>query len=470
MSLTLTMESHSNNHIDAVFEHLRGLAGGPPPDVRERLDLLRELKTVVRTSTNEICEAVHSDFGKSDVEAELTEIATVLLELRSALSNLERWAAPRRIKAGFPFWTTRSQVVTQPKGIVLIISPWNYPILLSLAPIVSAIAAGNRVILKPSEQTPDTSALMSRLLDRALGADWCAVVQGDAAAGAHLLTKPFDHFFFTGSQEIGRIVMKAAADHWCSATLELGGKSPAIVDDTADIELAAEKIVIGKYLNAGQTCIAPDFVLAHETIYKDLVQALVEQASTIDDRHAASMTGIIDNRHAERLTSLWEEARRRGAVKHDGDSLDLGKVSIITGVPDGARIMQEEIFGPLLPVLRYSSLDDIVRVLARLGPPLTSYVFTRSDRFARSIRNRLKTGSICQNEMLLHFAHPNLPFGGVGKSGHGRTHGHSGFLTFSNEISVLEQRWGRGILPLLFPVTRQIQHHLRAWFLRFLGR
>ncbi len=464
------MESHSTEYIDETFARLAGFAERPAPDVRQRLELLRELKSVLRSSNNEICEAIHADFRKSNVEVELTEIATVMLELRSALSNLKRWASADRIRADFPFWTTRSLVVAQPKGIVLIISPWNYPLLLSLSPLVSAIAAGNRIILKPSERTPNTSALLAGLLDRALGPDWCVVIQGDAKVGAHLLTKPFNHFFFTGSPEIGRIVMKAAADHWSSATLELGGKSPAIVDDTADIGLAAEKIIIGKYLNAGQTCIAPDFVIAHESVFDELVQTLIDKASTMGDRHKSTITGIVDSRHAERLRTLWNDARRRGAEISDGPKLDLEKVSILTNVSLSARIMKEEIFGPLLPVLRYSSVADIVGVVSRFGAPLTCYLFTQSDHFAQDIRNRVKTGSICRNEMLLHFAHPNLPFGGVGKSGSGRTHGYAGFRAFSDEISVFDQRWGSGVLPLLFPVIRPSQDRLRAWFLRFLSR
>jgi aldehyde dehydrogenase (NAD+) len=456
-------------HIDQLFVDLNSRATGPASEIGERLDLLRRLRQVVNDSKDEICQAVYADFRKTEIEAELTEIATVLLEIRLALSDLAQWMTPKRVRTRFPFWSTRSRVTPQPKGIVLIISPWNYPFLLALAPIISAVAAGNRIILKPSERTPNTSALLTKIVDQALGPDWCAVVPGDETVGAYLIKKPFDHFFFTGSPRVGRVIMSAAAEHWSSVTLELGGKSPAIVDETADIGLAAEKIIVGKYLNAGQTCIAPDFVLANEVVYDDVLAALTEQAAVIAETHDARMTGIVDQRHEQHLRSLWDDARQLGATKTDGDSLDLERVSVISGVPIKARMMQEEIFGPLLPVLRYSSLDDIVGLLSDLGAPLTTYLFTSSSRFVQDVQRRVKTGSICQNETLLHFAQPDLPFGGVGKSGSGRTHGHSGFRAFSNEVSVLEQRWGRGILPLMFPVVRPIQKKVRSWLLRILN-
>jgi aldehyde dehydrogenase (NAD+) len=461
------MNNHSQEHIDAAFERLKALSLLPPTSSSDRKSLLKSLRRELRASKDEIRQAVYDDFEKSSQEAELTEIATVFLELDTAVSNVPGWMSPRRVRAFFPFWLTRSFVSPQPKGVVLIVSPWNYPVLLSLAPVISAIAAGNRVILKPSERTPHTSAMLEGLIERALGSDWCVVIQGDASVGAHLLTKPFDHFFFTGSPPVGRIVMKAAADHWSSVTLELGGKSPAIVDETADIKLATEKIIVGKYLNAGQTCIAPDFVLAHDLVFDRVVEGLVREAENIKKENTAPVTGIVDERHAQQLLGLWEDARKEGAVLHNGEEPDLRNVSIITGVPIWSKIMREEIFGPLLPVLRFSAIEDILGIMRGMGEPLTTYLFTTNSIFSKEIRSRVKTGSICQNEVLLHFGHPGLPFGGFGKSGLGRTHGHSGFNVFSNSLSVMEQRWGRGVLPLLFPVKGSTQEQVRRWLLKY---
>jgi len=230
--------------------------------------------------------------------------------------------------------------------------------------------------------------------------------------------------------------------------------------------------VIGKFLNAGQTCIAPDYVLANNEHYDEIVDAISVQAKRFHQGspEASPITGIVDHAHADRLRELWEDARARGATKPNGNELDLSTVSIITGVPIASRLMQEEIFGPLLPVLRFSTLDDVARLVAETGAPLTTYLFTRDDKFVIEVSRRIKTGSICVNEMLLHFAHPELPFGGVAESGQGRTHGHAGFHAFSDDLSILRQRWGRGVLPLLFPVKGRLQHFARRWLLRILGR
>ena len=287
--------------------------------------------------------------------------------------------------------------------------------------------------------------------------------------GKHLLSLPFDHFFFTGSPEVGQIVMQAAARHHGSVTLELGGKSPAIVDESADLEAAAEKIVIGKFLNAGQTCIAPDYVMAHEIVYDEVVDILNRKCSEIPASNESPMTGIVDDTHAARLGDMWQDARAYGAANADGDDLDLGRVSIVTGVPLRARLMREEIFGPILPVLRFNSVDDIAGVVRGTGEPLTTYLFTKSSSFADSIERRIKTGSICRDETLLHFSHPALPFGGVGRSGFGRTHGRHGFRTLSNEVSVLRQRLRPGVLALLFPVKGELQTKVRKWLLRLFG-
>jgi aldehyde dehydrogenase (NAD+) len=334
--------------------------------------------------------------------------------------------------------------------------------------LTSAIAAGNRVILKPSERIPETGALLRRLVHRAVGDEWCVVIEGDAEVGRHLLSKPFDHFFFTGSPEVGRKVMEAAAGHFSSVTLELGGKSPAIIDPTADLEMAADKIIVGKFMNAGQTCIAPDYVMTHVSRFDAAVDHLRRAVARIHEVHQDRITGLVDDRHAERLTELWNEAHQIGATKNDGEVLDLDTVSVITKVSQRSRLMNEEIFGPLLPVVHYESIEDILGLVRLTGSPLTTYLFTRDPKFAEQIERRLPTGSLCRDETLLHFAHPELPFGGVGKSGTGRTHGRFGFQAFSNDVSVLRSRRSLSVLPLLFPVRGSREKRVRNWLMKWL--
>ena len=440
--------SVDKHRIDATFDRLRRFAERVPVEVSVRKSLLRRLREVILESKSEIRDVVFADFQKSATEVELTEIATVLFELKTALNGLDRWAALQKVGAPFPLWSTKSH--------------------LSLAPVISAVAAGNRVVLKPSERTPETSALLKRLVDRSLGSEWCVVIEGGPDVGANLLSKPFDHFFFTGSPDVGRKIMEAAAQHLSSITLELGGKSPAIVDPTADVDLAAEKIVVGKFLNAGQTCIAPDYVVAHSSRFEAVVEALERAVAGIHASHQDTFTGLVDERHAERLAGIWEDARESGAVLNNAEALDLATVGIITNVSPGSRLMNEEIFGPLLPVVRYETIDDILELVTRTGPPLTSYLFTRSEPFAVEVERRLPTGSVCRDETLLHFAHPDLPFGGTGRSGMGRTHGRFGFRAFSNEVSVLRSKRGWSVLPLLFPVRGSRERRFRRWLFNWL--
>lgn len=352
------------------------------------------------------------------------------------------------------------------------ISPWNYPFTLSLGPLVSAVAAGNSVIIKPSERVPASARLISRIVEESFEPELAAVAQGGPDVGDRLLSLPFDHFFFTGGPTVGRIVMKAAADHLSSVTLELGGKTPAVVDGTVNLGRVSEQIMRAKFINSGQTCIAPDYVLAKDDVY----DALVDQISSDASRYASgfdgsqrAMAGIVDDQHRIHLSSLIDDARDRGVTFTGNVDLDSA-VIVATGVPLSARLMKEEIFGPILPVIRYRSLDDIRRIVGQLGSPLTTYLFSSDSEWISQVSDLIKTGNICINETLLHFSHPTFPFGGVGQSGFGRAHGQAGFAAFSNLVPVMRQHFGRGIASLLYPPNGALQYRVRNWLIRYLGK
>jgi aldehyde dehydrogenase (NAD+) len=329
------------------------------------------------------------------------------------------------------------------------------------------MAAGNRVIIKPSERVPHSSRLIATLVGDALPEDVAAVVEGGPDTGADLLDLPFDHIFFTGGAAVGRQVMHAAARHLGTATLELGGKSPAIVDGSVDLDQCAEKIIRGKFMNGGQTCIAPDYVVVRDEFYDDFVKVMLAHAVRIEER--TEMSALIDDRHKVRLDTMLADAVKAGAILHHSDSHRSG-LTIATGVPLTCKLMQEEIFGPILPVLRYRSEEDLIGIVRTNPSPLTMYVFSNDDGLVNRLAVQLKTGSICINETLLHFVHPHLPFGGVGQSGSGRSHGRAGFETFSNPVPIMRQNARRGIIPLVYPPKGPFHDWARELLFRMLGR
>ena len=454
--------------LSEIFDRLRTAEeGNPIPELKTRISWLEKLRSAVLSRRADIRTAVWEDFRKSPVEADLTESIPVLLELRTALRNLASWTAPKRLRSAFPLWGMSSRLQHNPKGVVLILSPWNYPFNLSLGPLVSALAAGNRVIVKPSERVPHSSRLIASLIGDALPEDVATVVEGGVEVGAELLNLPFDHFYFTGGAAVGKEVMHAAARHLCSVTLELGGKSPAVVDGSVDLHQCAEKIVRGKFMNGGQTCIAPDYVVVRDEIYDDFVKAILTHVVRIEAR--TEMSSLIDDRHETRLETMLADAVKEGAILHHSE-LHRSGLTIATGVPLTCKLMQEEIFGPILPVLRYRSEEELIGIVRTNPSPLTMYVFSNDDGLVNRLAAKLKTGSICINETLLHFVHPHLPFGGVGQSGSGRSHGRAGFETFSNPVPIIRQNARRGIIPLVYPSKGRFGDWARELLFRILGR
>lgn len=422
--------------------------------VRERKRRLRDLEKWILDNRDNIHKAVFADFRKSSNETDISEIFPVLTEIRDALKNLDDWSAAKKVSPSLPYLGTSARVVYEPKGLCLIISPWNYPFNLTVGPVVSALAAGNTLAIKPSEFTPHTSQLIQEMCEQLFGGRLVKVYQGNYQISQELLEYPFDHIFFTGSPRVGKIVMEAAARHLTSVTLELGGKSPTIIDDTADVKDAAEKIAWGKWLNAGQTCVAPDYVFVHERIKDSFVAELKNMAKKLYGQ-SKNYTGIISENHRERLNSLLQNAIDHGgkiefSIEHEVEENRLGPV-VLSEIEEKADIMEEEIFGPILPVMTYRDLDAVIDYVNQRPKPLALYFFSSSRSAIRRITEETTAGSMCVNDCVLQFSHPELPFGGVNNSGIGKAHGHYGFLAFSNEKSVLHQRKGMTMAKTLYP-------------------
>lgn len=444
--------------------------------VAERKTRLRKLRTWVKANQQAIREAMHADFRKPAAEVDTTEILPVLDEIKQALDNLDRWAQAKKVDASLTMLGTRSVIMYEPKGVCLIISPWNYPFNLSAGPLVSALAAGNVVILKPSEMTPHTSALISRMCREVFTQNEVSVFEGGTDVSQELLKLPFDHIFFTGSPSVGKIVMRAAAENLASVTLELGGKSPTIVLPSANAKEAAQRIAVTKFINNGQTCIAPDYVLAHESIAGDLIKHLKEQIPALfggtDKKisNSPDYARIVNEKHFSRLSDMLRDAESKGATVETGGQLDFSQrffePVVLSNVSHASRVMEEEIFGPILPILTYQSLDEIIQYVNARPKPLALYVFgTRQAEITR-IKKETSSGTVCINDCAIQFLHPNLPFGGVNTSGIGKSHGYYGFLAFSNEKPVLRQRTGLTAFRFFYPPYAPGVQRMIGWVLK----
>jgi aldehyde dehydrogenase (NAD+) len=467
-----------SNTFAAQFAALRGRA----PVLRQegaaaRGQRLQRLADWLAAHRTDIQQALYQDFRKPAAETDVTEIWASLVEVKHTRRHLKKWTAPRHVGTPLALMGTKSWVQVEPKGVVLIIAPWNYPFYLAIDPLVSAIAAGNAVVIKPAEQTPATSALLRRLCEELFRADEVLVLEGGREVATELLRLPWDHIFFTGSPQIGKIVMRAAAEHLSSVTLELGGKSPAIVDATANLRDAAEKIVWGKFLNAGQTCVAPDYLLVQASVQADLVTELkmaiqkYYNAAGIGIEQSESFARIVNEHHFARIAGLLEDAQARGATVAAGGTLHAPQryiePTLLTDVPADAAVLEEEIFGPLLPILPFNDLPEAAAYINARLKPLAQYVFTTSTHNRRYLLDNIAAGGAAVNETIIQLAHPELPFGGVGNSGLGKAHGHAGFLAFSNEKSVLQQRIGRTSIKTMYPPYTSRVKQLIGWLLNY---
>lgn len=444
--------------------------------VSERKARLSKLRHWIKANRSAIRTAMHADFRKPAAEVDTTEILPVLDEIKQALENLDRWTTPKKVDAPLTMLGTRSIIMYEPKGVCLIISPWNYPFNLSAGPMVSALAAGNTVILKPSETTPHTSALIKRMSEEVFTNNEVTVMEGDIQTSQKLLALPFDHIFFTGSPSVGKEVMKAAAENLASVTLELGGKSPTFVTQSANVKETAQRIAVTKFINNGQTCIAPDYILADQQIADDLTRQLKEQIPVLfgglhkNIANSTDYARIINEKHFARVADLLREAESKGAKVETGGEMNFTERFIypvvLSNVSRESRIMEEEIFGPILPILTYNTLDEAIAYVNSKPKPLALYIFGTNRAEIKRVTNETSSGSVCVNDCAIQFLHPYLPFGGVNTSGIGKSHGHAGFLAFSNEKPVLRQRSGLTAFRLFYPPYTPGVERMINWVLK----
>ncbi len=427
----------------AVVERLRATyETGRTRPAAWRRGQLDAIKLMLVEHEDEFLQALTTDLGKPSVEGWLTDVVLTIRDVDYTLKHMGEWMRPERVSVPVVQQPATARVIREPLGVVLVIAPWNYPVQLLLEPMIAAIAAGNAVVGKPSEISAASSAALARLVPQYLDPDAVAVVEGGVDETTELLEQRFDHILYTGNARVGRIVATAAAKHLTPVTLELGGKSPAIVHDDADIRVAARRIAFGKWINAGQTCIAPDYVLVHRDVERAFVEALRGQIRTFfgdDPRISPDYARIVSASHFERLAGLLDQGGFTEVVaggKVDADTRYIAP-TVLRGVDPDAALMQDEIFGPILPVLPVDDLDAAIRFVNARPKPLSLYVFAKSRAAQQRVLARTSSGGACVNATVVHFAVPGLPFGGVGDSGYGAYHGREGFETFSNRRPIM---------------------------------
>jgi aldehyde dehydrogenase (NAD+) len=425
---------------------------------KERIAKLKKLRNWVVAHKQDIRDALYKDFRKPAVEVDLSETKVVLTEIDHAVKHLKKWMRPKKVWPSLTFLGTRSRIEYEPKGVALILAPWNFPFNLTIGPLVSAIAAGNCAIIKPSEMSGHTSEMMKGMAGELFDENEIAIILGDYTVSENLLKLPFDHIFFTGSPQVGKIVMRAAAENLSSITLELGGQNPVIVDETARIKDTANRLIYGKFLNNGQSCVSVNSVFVHKAKQDELVAALKDElkkrypGKTDENNDYAR---VINTRHFERVKKLVDDAVLKGAQVVAGTGADKGgnflEPTILNNIPDGALVLDDEIFGPFMPIRAYENLEDVIAEINSKEKPLALYIFSQSKKNINFVLKNTSSGTVAINETTWQFAHPNLPFGGVNFSGLGKAHGHYGFMAFTNERSVLKQKNGFTMAMLVQP-------------------
>lgn len=443
---------------------------GRTRDLAFRICQLQLLADAMRKNETVLEEALKKDLGKSAFESYATEIGFVLADIRYTIQNLQKWSAPKRVRTPLYLFPGKSKIQKEPYGSVLILGPYNYPVQLLAEPLVGAIAAGNCAVLKPSELTPHVSKAMYQIVHSTFKEEYIACVEGGVEVNQELLSQKFDYIFFTGSERVGRIVMKAAAENLTPVTLELGGKSPVIIEKTANIKEAARRIAWGKLMNAGQTCVAPDYVLVDESRKQ---QFLTEMKTAFSHLYGKEIKKnphfgrIVNERHMERLQKILEQDAKYLFCGGEADALQryIEPAILDLGKDQNAASMQEELFGPILPVLSYHKLEDAVRFVNKRAKPLALYLFTKKRSAERFVLERVSSGGVCVNDTISHLINPDLPFGGVGASGMGQYHGKYSFDTFTHEKSVFYKPadWN---LPVCYPPFTKGKMNLVKFFLK----
>ncbi len=439
---------------NTLEEQRKLFASGKTKSFEFRTDMLSRLREAILHFEGDILEALRSDLNRSKVAGYTTEIHHCLAEISFALKNLKRWMRPQRVGGSKLFPLSRGSVVCEPLGTCLIISPWNYPFSLAILPLIASVAAGNCTVIKPSEISKNTETVIFEMISEYFDKEYISVFCGGPEISKELLKERFDYMFFTGGETVGKIVMKAAAENVTPVTLELGGKSPCIVDEDCDVRKAARRITWGKFLNAGQTCVAPDYLLVQENAKDKLIAGIQECILEFygeNPQDSGDYGRIINENHFSRLDELLKEGEVIFGGKTNRERLYISP-TLIEEIPEDAKIMKEEIFGPLLPVLEFGHVSEAVDFVNGRPKPLALYVFSRNKDFQRKIISETSSGGVCINDTIVHLTAPRLPFGGVGNSGFGKYHGKAGFDTFSNQKSVLRQTLLFDI-PMRFPPT-----------------
>lgn len=443
---------------------------GRTRDLAFRICQLQLLADAMRKNETVLEEALKKDLGKSAFESYATEIGFVLADIRYTIQNLQKWSAPKRVRTPLYLFPGKSKIQKEPYGSVLILGPYNYPVQLLAEPLVGAIAAGNCAVLKPSELTPHVSEAMYQIVHSTFKEEYIACVEGGVEVNQELLSQKFDYIFFTGSERVGRIVMKAAAENLTPVTLELGGKSPVIIEKTANIKEAARRIAWGKLMNAGQTCVAPDYVLLDESRKQQFLTEMKTAFSHLygkEIKKNPDFGRIVNERHMERLQKILEQDAKYLFCGGRADTLQryIEPAILDLGKDQNAASMQEELFGPILPVLSYHKLEDAVRFVNKRAKPLALYLFTKKRSAEKFVLERVSSGGVCVNDTISHLINPDLPFGGVGASGMGQYHGKYSFDTFTHEKSVFYKPadWN---LPVCYPPFTKGKMNLVKFFLK----
>lgn len=439
-TITSTEKASSINAADIVKKQQTYFSSGKTKDEEFRVAQLQKLYDAVLKYEKEIEKALHSDLRKPEMEAWATEVGVTLSEIKATIGLVKKWMKPERVNTPLFFLPGSSWIYPEPYGVCLIISPWNYPFKNLMGPLIGCMAAGNTAVLKPSELSPATSALIAKIISETFDSSYITVVQGAADETQHLLEERWDYIMFTGGTEIGRIIYQKAAKHLTPVTLELGGKSPCIVDKETNLDVTVRRIAWGKFLNAGQICIAPDYILVHKSVkeaYLQKMKAVIKEFFGENPQKSPDFGRIISNKHFNRIKKLIE-----GDVIVGGQTDEIEKYiapTVINNVKLSDKVMQEEIFGPIMPIIEWDKPEDVIKIINTGSKPLALYIFSTNSGFRERIINHTSSGAVVCNDLIVHAGHPYLPFGGVGNSGMGAYNGKIGFDTFSHKKPVMKR-------------------------------
>lgn len=467
--MTMTLEDSTPQLISemAKIQHSTPISR-PLISYDKRCELLKKLSEAIVIHTEAIIRALHQDLGKSNFESQVAEISFVQNEIKHTLKHLKKWIKPKSVSTPWALMPARSQIISEPKGRVLIIAPWNYPFQLLLSPLVGAIAAGNQVTLKPSELAPATASVITRMIQENFDAKIICVVNGGVEQTSTLLEQKFDHIFYTGNGHVARIIMEKASKHLTPVTLELGGKSPCVIAGDVDMEVTAKRLAWGKWFNAGQTCVAPDYVLIERRLKDQFLKSLDQTLREFYGNNAKGSEDygrIVNQRHFNRLKSLYSDSSVIIGGEADESENYIAPTVVRASFDD--PVMQDEIFGPILPVIEVDSFDEAVNIITRRDHPLAAYLFTNDNELQTRFLSEVQAGGICLNECLMHLSNPNLPFGGIGPSGMGAYHGHDSFRLFSHQKSVLKRFFMFDLKLRYPPYSGKLKPIL--WLLRWFG-